>query len=271
MDTAGSTLAHSGDRWRLNARQASVDTGKRAAAPASDCPQAQRQTSEADQHRAATAGRLGQPHQSLAECALDGQTRDRVAVASTVVQAGLAAQVSQAGGPTQTVRRGVLGLIKQMARDKRLWRLGDKLLFILVYETTYALQTMLGLQFGLSQGRVNGWIHRLTPILQQAIASMGLTPERGGQALQTNELALEGGAHLIIDGTERRRQRPVQQSAQREQYTGKKTHTDKNGVSVNPHSHKVVYVSETQPGKKHDKKQADAAQLVYPALGDDPI
>src|SRR5258708_26764971 len=121
MDTAGSTLAHSGDRWRLNARQASVDTGKRAAAPASDCPQAQRQTSEADQHRAATAGRLGQPHQSLAECAFDGQTRDGVAMASTVVQAGLAAQVSQAGGPTKTVRRGVIALIKQMARDNRLW------------------------------------------------------------------------------------------------------------------------------------------------------
>ncbi len=51
-----------------------------------------------------------------------------------------------------------------------------------------------------------------------------------------------------------------------------KTHTDKNRVSVNTHSHKVVYVSETQPGQKHDKKQADAAQLVYPAqatLGND--
>src|SRR4051794_31212894 len=33
--------------------------------------------------------------------------------------------------------------------------MADKLLFILVYEKTYPLQTMLGLQFGLSQGRVN--------------------------------------------------------------------------------------------------------------------
>jgi Helix-turn-helix of DDE superfamily endonuclease len=36
----------------------------------------------------------------------------------------------------------------------QLERLEDKLLFILIYEKTYPLQSMLGLQFGLSQGRV---------------------------------------------------------------------------------------------------------------------
>src|SRR5260370_33106095 len=38
-------------------------------------------------------------------------------------------------------------------------RMEDKVLFILVYEKTYPLQSMLGLQFGLSQGRVNEWVH----------------------------------------------------------------------------------------------------------------
>ena len=45
---------------------------------------------------------------------------------------------------------------------------------------------------------------------------------------------------------------------------GKKTHTDKNIVVVNTHSQKVVYLSETAPGKKHDKKMADEAQIAYP-------
>ncbi len=44
----------------------------------------------------------------------------------------------------------------------------------------------------------------------------------------------------------------------------KKTHTDKNLVLVNTHSQKVVYLSPTQPGKKHDKKQADEAAIIYP-------
>ena len=52
----------------------------------------------------------------------------------------------------------------------------------------------------------------------------------------------------------------------------KKAHTDKNLVLVNCHTHKVVYLSPTQPGKKHAKKQADEAAIVYPpqaTLGQD--
>jgi hypothetical protein len=44
----------------------------------------------------------------------------------------------------------------------------------------------------------------------------------------------------------------------------KKTHTDKNLVVVNTHNRKVVYLSPTEVGKKHDKKQADEAAIVYP-------
>jgi Helix-turn-helix of DDE superfamily endonuclease len=101
----------------------------------------------------------------------------------------------------------------------------DKLLFILVYEKTYPLQTMLGLQFGLSQGRVNQWVQRLMPVLQRALAAMGMRPERDGSAVAGSELAQAGGAHLVIDGTERRRQRPQDVEAQRELYSGKKKRT----------------------------------------------
>ena len=99
----------------------------------------------------------------------------------------------------------------------------DKRLFILVYEKTYPLQTMLGLQFGLSQGRVNEWIHRLTPIVQQALTTRGLSPARDGPAVATSELVVEGGADLVMDGTERRRQRPQDEQAQTDPYSGKKS------------------------------------------------
>ncbi len=141
----------------------------------------------------------------------------------------------------------------------------DKLLFILVYEKTYPLQTMLGLQFDLSQGRTNIWIHRLLPIVRGALEQMKLTPERDGQAVADSALAREGGADLVIDGTERRRQRPQDAVQQQAQYSGKKkAHTDKNVVLANRHSQKVVYLSPTQPGKKHDKKLADEAAIAYP-------
>src|SRR5215210_4990151 len=66
-------------------------------------------------------------------------------------------------------------------RKSTLKSMSDKLLFILVYQKTFQLQTMHGLQFGLSQGRANYWIHRLLPVLQKTMAEIGMKPEREGQ------------------------------------------------------------------------------------------
>ena len=47
-------------------------------------------------------------------------------------------------------------------------QMGDKLLFILVYQKTNPLQAMQGLQFELSQPQTHYWIHHLLPVLQRA-------------------------------------------------------------------------------------------------------
>lgn len=141
----------------------------------------------------------------------------------------------------------------------------DRLLFIMVYLKTNPLQTMHGLQFGLSQPQANYWIHRLLPVVQQALKALGMTPERDGQQVRTSELALEGTPDLALDGTERRRQRPQDAAAQKAHYSGKKkTHTDKNIVLINESTSKVVYLGPTEGGSKHDKKAADAAAIAYP-------
>jgi hypothetical protein len=142
----------------------------------------------------------------------------------------------------------------------------EKLLFSLVYQKTHPLQTMHGLQFGLSQPQTNYWIHRLLPVLQQALGALGHAPERDASRVAASPLALESGPDLAIDGTERRRQRPQDGQQQQQHYSGKKkAHTDKNILLVNVHSDKVVYLGPTVAGKTHDKKAADEAQIIYPA------
>ena len=143
-------------------------------------------------------------------------------------------------------------------RKSKLTTWSDKLLFILVYQKTFQLQTMHGLQFGLSQGRVNYRVHRLLPVLQQSLALMGMKPERDGKQVAALIQASEGGANLSLDATERRLQRPVDAEKQPENYSGKKkTHTDKNLLLANENTKKIVYLSATVEGKKHDKKLAD--------------
>jgi|SRR3990170_2372462 len=169
--------------------------------------------------------------------------------------------------PDDQTKRGNLRRRRAGAGQKeRLQTVEDKLVFILVYQKTYPLQTMLGLHFGLSQPRANYWIHFLMPILQQVLAEMGMTPEREPQEVANHPLVNESAPDLLMDGTERRRQRPKDAQKQEAHYSGKKkAHTDKNLLLANTHTRKVVYLSPTENGKKHDKKIADENDISYPS------
>jgi hypothetical protein len=151
-------------------------------------------------------------------------------------------------------------------RKGKLSDISEKLLFILAYQKTASLQTLHGLHFDLSQGRVNYWIHRLLPVLQMSLSELGMKPERSGEKVADLMEAGEGGANLSLDAAERLLQRSTDDDKQREKYSGKrKTHTDKNLLLVNENTRRVVYLSETAEGKMHDKKLADKSQIKYPA------
>jgi hypothetical protein len=141
----------------------------------------------------------------------------------------------------------------------------QKLLFILVYQKTYPLQVVMGELFGLSQTSANEWVHRLLPILRDALAALGVKPERDGHKFAQAERHTKEPRDYIIDGTERRRQRPKNPEKQALHYSGKKkTHSDKNVVIANRRTKRVGYLSPTYAGKTHDKKIADREPLVYP-------
>jgi DDE superfamily endonuclease len=138
----------------------------------------------------------------------------------------------------------------------------DKLLFVLVYLKTYPLQAALGQLFGLGTSQANHWLHHLLPALRSALDDLGVLPERDGARLrrQPCEPRL-----VIIDATERRRQRPKQAEKQAAHYSGKKkTHTDKNVLVVRAADRRVLFLSRTYAGKAHEKRIADEARLRYP-------
>lgn len=103
----------------------------------------------------------------------------------------------------------------------RLATSADKLLFILIYQKTYPLQTAHGLQFGLSQAQANEWIHYLLPLLEKALIRLKQMPSRDAKTFKAR-LDVEAPPDFLIDGTERRKQRPKNAEKQRESYSGKK-------------------------------------------------
>lgn len=141
----------------------------------------------------------------------------------------------------------------------------QKLLFALVYQKSYPLQSVLGELFSMEQSRANEWIHRLLPILKQALDDLGMMPERDPKKFKSKEKNRKDAVASIIDGTERRRQRPKQAEKQALYYSGKKKiHTDKNVVIATAKKKRISYLSQTYPGKTHDKKVADTENISYP-------
>jgi hypothetical protein len=145
----------------------------------------------------------------------------------------------------------------------------QRLLFILVYFKTYTIQEVHGSLFDMSQSRANRLIHEMTPLLKRALDIVGMMPERDPKQLAKSKTAQarKRGQYvdLVIDGTDRQRQRPKNKDEQVLHYSGKhKTHTDKNLLVVNRKTTRIEYLSQTYAGTAHDKKIADHEAPQYP-------
>jgi hypothetical protein len=141
----------------------------------------------------------------------------------------------------------------------------DRLLFILFYFKVYPLQAVQGFFFGMSQAQACEWIHRLTPILNQALGFEHQLPARKAADV-TQVLRQCPGLEFIIDGTERPIQRPKDKQRQREFYSGKKKrHTVKNVIIGDGRTRKIKAVSRTRSGKTSDKRTADEEHYRFPA------
>jgi len=72
-------------------------------------------------------------------------------------------------------RKGTLASIEQ------------KLLFALVYQKSYPVQSIMGELFGIGQPQANEWIHTLLPVLKQALDDLGYEPERDPKKFKQSE------------------------------------------------------------------------------------
>ena len=166
----------------------------------------------------------------------------------------------------------------------------DRLLFILVYLKTYALQVVHGRLFGMVQGKANQWIHVLLPALLAALRALGDAPARSLTALAQRLGVSEADAATVVtpleeepapvvaapsrraglppfahDGTERRIVRPQDPAEQTECYSGKKKdHTVKNVLLVNALL-VILFLSDTHGGRVHDLRIAEATPYPLPA------
>ena len=140
----------------------------------------------------------------------------------------------------------------------------DKLFFILCYYKENPLQEYQGLTFEFSQAKVSNWVKILTPMLEEALDKLDVLPCRQGSILERFLEQMPDAENVNIDAVEQVTPRPVDDQAQKAQYSGKKgTHTYKNQVNSLDNQY-VVYLSPTHLGPTHDKRIADEERCTFP-------
>ena len=156
----------------------------------------------------------------------------------------------------------------------RLQTLEDKLLFILAYVRMYPVLFLHGLIFNIAESNTCIWVHRLLPLLDEALGYAHKRPVRGqGKSFKDliNEFPELKELGVLGDGTERPIRRPKDKDKQKTSYSGKKKrHTRKNILLVNPTTTEVIYLGKTQDGSIHDKTVMEEENLTSGCRGDPP-
>jgi len=137
----------------------------------------------------------------------------------------------------------------------------DNLLFISVYLKQGMTQEAHASLFGMYQSDANKRIHFLHNILNLTLKDPGELPARDTDSLNCEQ---EESQVFLHDGTERAVVRPKNRDDQKTYYSGKKKqHTIKN-ILIISFLCRVIFLSRTCEGKKHDKKAADEAGYGFP-------
>lgn len=131
----------------------------------------------------------------------------------------------------------------------------EKLLFILWYYKIYPTFRFAQVEFQFDKRNIQLWVWFLEAALFEALGYELALPKR---KIRNHGEWLEVCPELsdfLVDATERQIQRPKDTKQQKHYYSGKKKHhTVKNQLFVSPITKKILAVSQTVEGKRHDKK-----------------
>lgn len=135
----------------------------------------------------------------------------------------------------------------------------EQLFFILFYLKTYPTFDVLAFLFGFQRGHACEAGHRYLTTLEKALGKKIVLPERKIRSVEEFLEKFPEAKEVFFDGVERRTHRTKNQH---KTYSGKKkTHTRKNVVVVNEKK-KVLVLTPTKPGRRHDKRIADKFLLA---------
>jgi hypothetical protein len=141
-----------------------------------------------------------------------------------------------------------------------------KLLFILFFYRIYPTFRLAEAIFGMDHTNCARWKDFLEPVLNKALGyQLNMPPMH--MRLKSLDKFIEICPQMIeciVDATERPIRRPKDNINEVRYFSGKrKCHTVKNQIVINPRSKKILHVSKTYEGRKHDKKVFEEEEWLW--------
>jgi len=133
----------------------------------------------------------------------------------------------------------------------------DKLVAILVYLKAYPTYDVMGVLFGADRSRCCRWIQQFLPVLETTLGRKAVLPKRQIRSVEEFIELFPEVKDTFIDGSERPTQRPKDLHRRKKQYSGKKKRTTRKNIITSDEHKRIMVVSKTKNGRRHDKKLAD--------------
>ena len=98
--------------------------------------------------------------------------------------------------------------------------------------------------------------------LEKTLGRKSALPKRKIRSVEEFLQMFPGLKDILLDGTERRVQRPKNKKSQKKTYSGKKKATTRKNIIMVDERKKILLLSPTKSGRRHDKRLADKISLI---------
>ena len=163
-----------------------------------------------------------------------------------------------------TIHKAVPDRIRGFGGGKKgkLPTIEDKLAFILLYLKCYPTYDLLGFLTNRDRTRCCRSVQTLLPVLEMALGRNLVLPKRKISSPEEFFKLFPEAKEVFLDGTERRVEKPKSIKKRNKLYSGKKKTTTRKTVIANDRHKRILIVTPTKSGRRHDKRIVDKNQLV---------
>lgn len=133
----------------------------------------------------------------------------------------------------------------------------EKLFATLMYLKAYPTFDVFGFHLGCNRSQAKRWVDHLFPVLEMTLKRKLVLPQRKITSVEEFQRVFPEVKELLVDGTERKIQRPKDKKRQNKTYSGKKKIHARKNIIVADKNKRVLVLSLTRSARRHDKRLAD--------------